>query len=101
VAFMEPQYYGGRVAEIETLDGQTHYMPQDVWDDLETDALEEAHATVEAVYIFPAGHRILSRLSAPGYMDCTDWTPHKSMEAAREAFRQDGIDPDTGDPLDE
>jgi len=42
------------------------------------------------------------RLSAPGYMDATDWDgPFDTVEAAREAIEATyDVDPDTGDDLD-
>lgn len=43
-----------------------------------------------------------ARLSAPGYMDCTEWAVFDTMEEAR-AYMRDvwEVDPDTGDALDE
>jgi hypothetical protein len=43
------------------------------------------------------------RLSAPGYMDCTDWDgPYETEQEAREAIESTyDVDPDTGDELGE
>jgi hypothetical protein len=42
------------------------------------------------------------RLSAPGYMDATEWTLHDTEEEAREYVRDyEEVDPDTGDDLED
>jgi len=43
------------------------------------------------------------RLSAPGYLDCTDWTGPFPTRHEAEAFIRDtyNVDPDTGTDLDE
>lgn len=43
------------------------------------------------------------RLSAPGYMDCTDWTgPFDTIKEARESIIELWeVDPDTGDRLED
>ncbi len=94
MAHMEPQYYDGPYVAVDTEDLSTTYLPQDVWADLGEEALESPASAVTEY------DGVLSRLSAPGYMDCTDWTPADTEKDAREAFRADGLDPDTGDELD-
>lgn len=41
------------------------------------------------------------RLSAPGYLDCTEWSgPHASLDEARDYISNEyNVDPDTGDAL--
>ena len=42
------------------------------------------------------------RLSAAGYLDCTDWTIFATEREARAYIVETyGVDPDTGDPLEE
>ena len=50
-----------------------------------------------------AGRGWYYRLSAPGYMDCTDWSgPYASLtEAKRQVLRDHDVHPDTGDELGE
>lgn len=99
MAFMEKQEYIGRYYEIETENGTT-FLPADVCgtldgcevgvmyepiDDVREDAdWDNWQDWVSQVRDYIDGFRILSisaqdgtlyRLSAPGYMDCTDWTP--------------------------
>lgn len=96
MAFMEPQYQYGHYVAVETVSGETHYMPCGVWDDLGADALD----TLDDVAGVTEHRGVLVRLSAPGYLDCTAWTPYACEADARAAFVADGIDPDTGDYLD-
>lgn len=95
MAFMEPEYYEGTYVAVETANGETTYLPPDVWEDIGEDALDTPAGEAEVTM-----HKgVLARLSAAGYMDCTDWTPYADEAEAREAFTADGIDPDTGDDL--
>ena len=97
MAHMEPQYHFGHYVAIETVNGETTYLPPDVWEDVGTDGLDTPAGDV----VVTEHKGVLSRLSAPGYMDCTSWTPYDSEAEARDTFTEDGIDPDTGDPVDD
>lgn len=50
--------------------------------------------------IMERGHGVLWRLSAPGYMDCTDWSVEESMDEARSAcMRAFDVCPECGADL--
>lgn len=96
MAFMQPEYYSGGYDIVETTDGETFYvMPGDDYpDNAEMDA--DGNVDCETV------SGVLWQLSAPGYMDCTDWTPARSMEDAREDLSGTyDVCADCGDDLDE
>jgi len=89
MAFMEPQLDGKcEWAEIET-DNGTWYVPADV-DDFRSRGRKERAlqytegSTVHSVKI-RKGYGV--RLSAAGYMDCTEWDFYTNYRAARRAFR--------------
>jgi len=43
-----------------------------------------------------------ARLSAPGYLDCTEWAVFDTLEEAREYIQEQyNVDPDTGEDLPE
>lgn len=69
MAFMQPEFYTGRIAIVENKHGETYHVPagyEDPQDD-ETVTFEEG---------------TLARLQAPGYLDATDWTPYDNEEVA-------------------
>ena len=102
-SFMHPAIEHGEYFEVETENG-TEIVPADVvcrlpfavkfeagghWDASEDvpgwDALERAISPyVEGSSIQTISPKIgwLARMSAPGYMDCTDWTAHDSEAEA-------------------
>ncbi len=86
MAFMIPQYVKG---EFATVNGEGA-MPKE----FVTKEDEQRILAIEDGWWF--------RLSAPGYLDCTDW--HGPFDAEHEAreFVQDYYDvhPDTGEDLD-
>jgi hypothetical protein len=91
MAFMEPQYSRGIWVCVVSpgISGEDHYMPAE---DYEEDMGE----------VVETGDGVLARLSAPGYLDCTDWTPFGTMEEARKGITEMyDVDPDTGDDLPE
>lgn len=92
MAFMEPQYELGSWLECENKYGETYWMPADCED------LVDLGDKVVTLHMLKWG----ARLSAPGYMDCTDWAVFDTEEEAREYIRDEyEVDPDTGDELDE
>lgn len=49
-----------------------------------------------------SGQPVGVRLSAPGYLDCTEWTTFATMKEARDYIAAVyDVDPDSGDPLSE
>ncbi len=82
MGFMEPQITK-RVKwyEIETDNGSTYYVEADCAmkvEELADYAPEGCGKPVQATLI--VGHG--ARLSAPGYMDCTDWTVFETAKGA-------------------
>ena len=92
MAFMEPQYELGAWAEIENEYGETSYIPAEYAGDLvEGERVVQLHPL-----------KIGVRLSAPGYMDCTEWCVFDTEQEARDYIRDTyDVDPDTGDELEE
>ena len=62
---------------------------------------------IDAIDVNPSDYQVrrvpgyFARLSAPGYLDCTDWHgPYKTLAEAREHLSAIyDVDPDTGDDL--
>lgn len=102
MAFMKKQEWTGTYYVIDTNEG-TFFLPSEACgtlDGCEADGTgviysrDDAHETPESLEVWEswiaqiqsyvpasvvasisAAHGTLYRLSAPGYMDCTDWTP--------------------------
>ena len=76
MAFMEPEIYEGKMYLAEA-QGETTYWPADCFSRAQVKAeIPGARITTQT--------GIWVRLSAPGYMDCTDWYgPFKSEGEAR------------------
>lgn len=91
MAFMQPVYENGTFVRITDASGESWSVPKDA-----SLPLEDGETSEEETGWF-------YRLSAPGYMDCTEWTgPFKTEEEAREDCRETwDVDPDTGDELPE
>ena len=105
MSFMQKQIVQGSWLEIETMNG-TVFLPEDIAPQTAIDFCDligelhepdELPATVkcdllEFTEVHDANHiesveRITGfgcRLSAPGYMDCTDWTVHKTEKEAEQ-----------------
>ena len=65
--------------------------PDEAFEDL-SDALQpylETHAPIQSIH---AKHAWGARLSAPGYMDCTEWSLYDTAEEAREALAEETAD---------
>lgn len=86
--FMSPDFSEGRGYRVETSEGETIYLPEDVTGaDPTPESLRdyvEARDPVEVVEVeLVVG--CFARLSAAGYLDCTDWLFASSRQAvARE-----------------
>jgi hypothetical protein len=95
MAFMQPQYIQGKWLQIET-DAGTWFIPEDLGMD-PADCVE-GEITEDPEVITGVG----VRLSAPGYMDCTDWCVFDTMTEARNYLVETWeVDPDTGDSLED
>jgi hypothetical protein len=89
MAFMVPEYVYGDFAEGETYEG-AWLIPWEHRSDVEwTERPEKVRGW-------------FARLSAPGYLDATDWWgPFDSESEAREYIAENyDVDPHSGDPLD-
>lgn len=93
-AFMKPEYFRGTM--YSSPDG--HLYPAD---DFSKEQVAEAeNCSVEDIET-QSGH--WARLSAPGYMDASDWGgPFESQAEARKYIEETyDVDPETGDDLDD
>lgn len=94
MAFMQPQYIKDKWLQIET-DAGTWFIPEDLGMD-PADCVEGEIEETEVITGYGA------RLSAPGFMDCTDWCVFDTLAEARSYIEETWeVDPDTGDPLPE
>ena len=88
MGFMQPEIYHGDYFEVDTTCG-TETVPVDVIGrtmNVHVDALlnylEGRPLDSEELCEVKTGW--LARLSAPGYLDCTDWSAHDTEEEARD-----------------
>lgn len=91
MAHMQPDISQGDYFEVETTNG-TEIVPGDVIGRFCGTAAEAFANYVEGKIADPeecieCKNGWLARMSAPGYMDCTDWTAHESEQAAQEYLR--------------
>jgi hypothetical protein len=105
MAFMEPKIEYGPYLEIETPDG-TWFLPADVAG-LTTDPaavrdyVESMSDPADWTVTIKTGW--IGRLTAPGYMDCTDWSAYDSEQEAIDNLTDDDdgdADADDVDPED-
>jgi hypothetical protein len=97
---MIPVYDDMECFLVETSHG-TECVPCDLTDeDSLADYLEGKQSPDEIV---ERKRGIYCRLSAPGYMDCTEWAgPFETIEEAQEHIRDMyDVDPETGEDLEE
>ena len=92
MSFMQQQIYESYYFEIETTAG-TEIVPADVIGRYALTPVESFLNYLEGTPLDPDGdaqveHGWLARLSAPGYMDCTDWSAHKTEQEAREYLEE-------------
>jgi len=72
MTFMTPKYYTGRMAVVETPEGSVYMFPCDVRD-------------CDGVSGYATG--TFYRLSADGYLDCSEWNgPYSSLVEAEMAL---------------
>ena len=83
MAFMEPQMTEKQKwVEVENANGITH-CPENVFNFAEIDELDLVHG----VFIRSIeGYGV--RLSAPGYLDCTDWDVFLDEKEAKERYQE-------------
>jgi len=92
MAFMEPEYAHGEMHRYTNTETHEDVL---VWRGDEPDGDEWSYDRQEGIGWY-------TRLSASGYMDCTDWEgPFETEEEARGHWEDEGIDPDTGDDIEE
>lgn len=97
MAFMKPEYHPGPFYMGETEHGEGVCGPVEVWGSPEAFA-RDTGATLDSVKVERGW---FFRLSAPGYLDCTEWDgPHGDIANARmECERIFDVDAETGDDL--
>jgi len=86
MAFMQPQVYHDHYFEIETSIG-TEIVPAGV---IGRTCATDVSAFLDYLEgtpndedeLVPVKEGWVARMSAPGFMDCTDWSAHESEEAA-------------------
>jgi hypothetical protein len=92
MAFMVPFYTNEPFDVVTHENGESESFPHPIYaaDLDEGDEIEHVRG------------KFWCRLSAPGYMDCTDWSgPFDTLAEARAHIRDlYDVDPDTGDELD-
>lgn len=99
MSFMEPEIYEGRVYALEDANGGTYYVPFVEAEEPLTDYVPSGAFASEPVVL---DNCVIGRLSAPGYLDCTDWTPYETVEAAEAALAEElGEDEDEDDTFDD
>lgn len=110
MAFMTPHYTLDTFWRLELPNGESELYPElaDAWQALKDDGTRHSiPASVplphETSYTLTVETGWWARLSADGYMDCTDWSGPFATEAeAREHIKEQyEVDPDTGDDLPE
>jgi len=91
MAFMEPEYEYGEFVRSRADFGEEFLTPSDIYS--EYDHGKETDRQTGWFY----------RLSASGYLDCTEWTgPFETEDEAREALSAEfDCDPDTGDDFED
>ena len=94
MAFMVPSYTNEPFHVGDNMYGERIAIPVDVYGTIERFAEETATTDCETVT-----GKWWARLSAPGYMDATDYDgPHDTIEQARASISEMfDCDPDTGD----
>jgi hypothetical protein len=93
MAFMQPFYTDEPFDVVTHANGESEAYPHQVAriDRAEDDEIEHIRG------------KFWCRLSAPGYMDCTEWSgPFDTLAEARSHIRDMyDVDPDTGDELED
>ena len=94
--FMEPQLYRSKWYEIETNAG-IEFIPLDLCSKHHIKDYIEGTKVYSVKVIKGYG----ARLSAPGYMDCTEWTVFDSKEEARQALKDMYVNDEYDNELEE
>jgi hypothetical protein len=96
MAFMEPEYDNGAFEIYENPRGERIVVPAGT---LSASDLDEQELSL----VDHTEGKWWYRLSASGYMDCTDWCgPFLTEQEARDDLSDTyDVDPDTGDDLDD
>lgn len=83
MSFMEPETYYGEYYEIDGNEG-TFAVPAEVTGKLDVEDLEafRDYYPGNRIESVRKEHGWLGRLSAPGYLDATDWTPYDADDEA-------------------
>lgn len=87
MAFMKPEVYEGQYYEVSANHGETHIVPFDVVGNMNQYAALADY--VEGEIDNPDDNTELCRgwlcrLSAPGYLDCTEWSAFETEQEARD-----------------
>jgi hypothetical protein len=82
MAFMQPEIIHDLFLIVETRDGDTVIPADAAFSQKWTEALFVPHCAGMGAARYAFG----ARLSAPGYMDCTEWSLYDSEEEAREGL---------------
>jgi hypothetical protein len=92
MAFMIPQYTNEDFVFMNNGPFEDLIVPAYI----EADMIKDGYTTAERY-----SGKFFCRLSAPGYMDCTDWSgPFDSIQEARDHIEQTyDVDADTGEDL--
>lgn len=105
MSFMKPQIYQGRYFQVNTSAG-LETVPCDVVGSRGLARPDDMLAFLEGVPDDPSEtiqseYGWIARMSAPGYMDCTDWTAHKTWGAASRYLSDTYGDEEDSDPDDD
>ncbi len=89
MSHMQPQVFLGFYYEVQAGDGETWIVPCEVAGRTDRIASGALQAYVEPTIDNPdeevsSAAGWLARMSAPGFLDCTEWSVHTSEEEARE-----------------
>lgn len=95
MAFMEQQIEHGEWYEVETNHG-TEWLPVDVIGDISDESELSDYVEGTEIHSYTRREGYGARLSAPGYMDCTDWCVFDTEQEAQEY-----LDETYGDDSDE
>ena len=100
MAFMKPYYTNEDFFVGETASGESVVCPCDVYGTVERFA-QECDVDPNLDTTDRVSGKWWTRLSAPGYLDATDWNgPFDTLEQARECIESTyDVDADTGDDL--
>jgi len=86
MSHMVPQISHGKWCEIETNTGTWYVEAEFVKDESPDKLIWFCEATEYVEHKFIEGYG--ARLSAPGYLDCTDWVVFDTEEAARKYLEE-------------